>query len=203
MLTFRRNILSGLLFLAPSLLFAAPQTYSLSGFHAKNQIAFFSKATVEDFEGTASDVAGSVAVDFSKPNLNLRAVVSVPVHSMSTGLTLKDTHMKSREWLDAEHYPVIQFTLLPATKQKVVRKGNDEWVIQSVGEFTLKGQSKQITVPVVLKKNGDDILIKGQFLVPIQEFGIRGPTATRIIGLKVSSDVKVTFKLVGKTEKGW
>jgi polyisoprenoid-binding protein YceI len=187
----------------PYFLYAAPQVYEFSGQNGKKQIVFYSKATVEDFDGTASEVTGTLSVDFSKSNLALSGAIGIPVSSMNTGMSMRDTHMMSRDWLDAETYPSIQFVLSLAVAQKVISKKDGEWQVEAVGDFKLKGRSKKMTVPTTIKKKGEDVLVSGEFVVPLREFGIYGPTAMKMLGLRVANDVRVVFKLVGKSGPGW
>ncbi len=190
-------------FSLPFLLQAAPQVYEFSGQNGKKQITFYSKATVEDFDGTASEVTGTLSVDFSKPKLALSGAIGIPVSSMNTGMAMRDTHMMSRDWLDAETYPSIQFVLSSAATQKVVSRKEGEWKMEVSGDFKLKGRSRKMTVPTVIKKKGDDVWVSGEFVVPLREFGIYGPTAMRMLGLRVANEVRVVFKLVGKSGPAW
>ncbi len=182
-------------------------TFGLAGKNATNQITFYSKAPVEDFEGVAEELSGAVTLDFSKPNFNLEGWVSVPVASMNTGMAMRDQHMRSADWLNAEKYPVIQFTLAAAPEQTVKKKGENQWVLNAVGQFHLKGHEKKMIVPLTLTKGisrgEEQISVVGRFNVSLKEFGITGPRALNIIGARVGDEVVVKFKIVGKKEKEW
>lgn len=182
----------------PALLSARSQAYKFSDQNGKNQILFYSKASLEDFEGTAASFSGTARIDFKKPNLDLSGGVTVVVASLQTGLAMRDTHMRSQDWLDADHYPTLQFELKSSGVQLVVKKNADEFRATSEGLFQLKNKQKLIRVPITIQKKGDTILVSGDFTVPIEDFGIHGPPAMKILGLRVSPNVQVRFKLVGK-----
>jgi polyisoprenoid-binding protein YceI len=182
---------------------AAPQTYEFTGHANKNQIQFISKSVVEDFEGTASQFHGNLTLDSSKPGLALRGIISVAVDSMQTGISLRDTHLRSRDWMDSSRYPALRFEIDPAARNKAVQKSPNEWSTVIEGTLTIKGRSKKIQVPVSLKLAGEELTVKGAFSVPLEDFGIHGPSAMKIIGVKVSPNVQVVLKLVGQREKPW
>lgn len=178
-------------------------TYSFSEKNAKDQIGFRSKATVEDFDGKATQLNGAMTIDPENPALSLTATINVPVQSMTTELEMRDKHMKSSEWLDAEKFPGIQFTLLSSKDLSVKKIAPQEWEAKVKGNFELKGQSKEIEVPVKIKIEKEKIFISGSFFVHLSDYGIHGPAALKMIGLKVSNDVQVMLKLVGVLDAGW
>lgn len=189
--------------LLPVVAQASPQTYNLSSANGRRQITFESKAPVEYIDGTAEDVGGSVTADFDRAELGLNASVSVPVASMRTGVDQRDEHLRSSEWLDAQRYPAILFDLDPVHSKKMARKGADVWAGTVEGNFQLKGVTQKISVPVTIKREADRLLVDGRFPVKLSDFNIHGPIAMRMIGMKVSETVQVSFHLVGVRDKGW
>jgi polyisoprenoid-binding protein YceI len=186
---------------------AKPITYSMGDINGEKQIIFESKAPTEYIEGVAEGVAGVVTLDTTKPGLDLKATLSVPVASMQTGIVQRDEHLRSSEWLDADRYPIIRFDLSPLGRKNVVKKGDNVWFVNTVGSFSLKGVSRKISVPVTLKKERsgdvDKLFISGRFSLKLADYNIHGPFAIKMIGIKVSPDVSINLKLVGTAEKGW
>lgn len=194
--------LSLLVLMAPAAQ-ASPQTYNFGSANGRRQIVFESKAPVEYIEGTADQVGGTVTADFDQPGLGLKASVSVPVASMRTGVDQRDEHLRSSEWLDAERYPAILFDLDPAHPRKMAAKGANTWAGTVDGNFQLKGITQKIAVPVTIKRDGEQLLVDGRFPVKLSDYNIHGPLAMRMIGMKVSETVQVSFHLVGVRDKGW
>lgn len=202
-MTFRRFPLF-LLLLMPAAAQARPLTFNLDGANAKKQILFESKAPVEYIEGEAEQVGGMINVDFERPGLALRASISVPVASMRTGMDKRDEHLRSPEWLNAERYPAIKFDLEPVDPKKLSARGKNAWAGNVAGTFTLKGVTKRISVPVKISREGDEkIVVEGRFPVRLSDHNVHGPVTMRVIGMKVSETVQVSFKLVGIKDKGW
>ena len=178
-------------------------TFTLSDANGKNQIKFESQAPVEYIEGTADGIAGTIVMDPAKPNLALRADVSVPVNQMRTGNDMRDEHMRSDAWLNADKYPGIKFELNPVSKTAIVKKADGYWIVKADGMFTLKGVTKPVMVPIVLKQIGKKIIATGRFSVHLEDYGVNGPIGIKMIGMKVSPDVQVSLNLVGVEDPGW
>jgi len=162
---------------------------------------------LEGFEGVVNEFDGTASVDFAQNNLELKGLINLPVMAMSTGITLRDVHMRSKDWLNEDRYSHIRFELEEGWKQRVKKKGRDKWFVLAQGRFTLKGRSKDIEIPLTFERKktekGETLYIKGSFVVTLAEYGIRGPTAMKMIGAKVSPYIKVTIKLVGHDIAGF
>lgn len=193
-----------LLLIAPAVVCARSRTYNLDGRNGKRQVTFESKAPVEYIEGEAEEVSGMISVDFERPDLGLRASISVPVDSMRTGMDQRDEHLRSREWLNAQAHPAIRFELDPSRAGKLKPRGKAAWAGTVEGTFFLKGVTKKISVPVTITRDGEErLIVEGRFSVRLADHNVRGPITMRIIGMKVSEIVQVSFRLVGVKDKGW
>jgi polyisoprenoid-binding protein YceI len=171
--------------------------FSESG--GRKQIRFISQAPIEAIEGVANRFSGYVSFDTAQAGLGLKSTINVPANALDTGMALRNSHLYGRDWLNAQQYPNIQFTLA-STPQKVTKKGQDTWVVNAVGTFTMKGRSKKITVPVTMQRLSDNKLsVKSRFSIKLSDFGIHGPSAMNYIGVKVANDVNLEINLVGTT----
>lgn len=186
---------------------AAPITYNLSERHGKKQIVFESKAPLEYIEGRVDRIEGQVVVDTSRPDLGLTGSVHIPVEAMDTGHGQRNEHLKSAEWMNASIYPALRFVLDPMVSGDVIKKSDRKWFVQAKGNFSMKGQSKKISVPVTLElktEGGEEkVTLQGRFSLKLSDFGIRGPSAVRMMGVRVSETVDIDLKLVGLADKGW
>jgi polyisoprenoid-binding protein YceI len=185
---------------------AAPVVYDVSKPPQKSEVVFTSKALTESFDGRAEDLQGSVTLDFSKPDLAMAGKFAVRVDSLRTGISLRDKHLLSRDWFDAERYSLIQFELDPRAALQVEKKGSHQWHFNARGVLTIKGISKNVEIPVILtrdKKDLETITIKAQFPVSLEDHGIRGPAGLRMIGARVSPHVNVRLMLRGKSQPSW
>lgn len=196
------------LFLGLSLLFlywmglsAAPIQYRLDERNGRQQVRFLSEAPMETIDGSAREFSGNVAIDYEKNDFGLEGSVVIPVDSLETGLALRDEHLRSDDWLDADRYPTITFQLTPAREQTVKKVGANRWFLKVIGIYSMKGKSKRLTIPIELErirgKKNEKIMLKGRFPVKLADHGVFGPRAMRMIGAKVSPEVQVSVKLVG------
>lgn len=81
--------------------------------------------------------------------------VSIDVNSISSGFEALDTHLKSADFLDVEKFPKATF------KSTSIKKTGDE-TADIVGDFTLHGVTKSITLNATLTHLGDHPV--GKFL---------------------------------------
>ena len=79
-----------------------------------SQVQFTSDAPLETINGVSSTARGWVKVD---PNdlASTKAQIMVPVASLRTGVDLKDEHLRSDTWLDANRYPFAKFVVTGVT----------------------------------------------------------------------------------------
>jgi len=178
-----------------------PQTFAVSDDVGVNQITFTSSAPLEEIHGTASGVSGSVRFNPQAPD-SLSGSISVDVRSMRTGISKRDGHLMSDDWLDADQFPTITFGLkrldgissTGGTGTQAPLKGS------AVGDFTLHGVTKSIVIPIEAtflvespatrkRASGDLLLIKASFQIALADFDVSG--ARGIVGKRVGKTIEV------------
>jgi len=103
------------------------------------------------FEGT---------VNFDPENIEAASFdVTINVSSIETGYDLRNEHMVSADWFDAEQFPTMHFVTT-----SVERTG--ETTTRMVGDFTLKGVTRPVTLDVELIGEG-----RHPFSPQVQIFG--------------------------------
>ena len=98
-------------------------------------------------------------------------------------------HMFGPEELDVEHYPEVRI-------QSVKLTGPD-WGPDATIRVTLHGTMRDLTVPIALTHEGDDLVATGSFQILQSEFGIK-PHALLGGGLSVADLVRVRFRIVAR-----
>lgn len=162
----------------------------------KSSVSFISDAE-EQIIGTVvfganQNQVGKVSVDNAKGTGT--ANFTLQVADMRTGNNMRDEHMRSANWLDAEKFPTIQIK-----DAKLTRKKPTVWELS--GTFVFHGVEKPIAVlanvryfenfPPGLKKVAR---VKGEFSVDITQHGINNAT----VGSPAMAKVwKVQFALFG------
>jgi polyisoprenoid-binding protein YceI len=181
--------------------------------NSRNAASFTSEAPLESIVGTSSQVVGYVAFDPADPTKGGKGVVAVPVASINTGIPLRDEHMRSPGWLDAEKHPHIRFDIESAKEvKKIASKGGaDTYDLVLVGTLHLHGKKKGMEIPArisYLKESektkafapGDLLRGTATFDIHLADFGITGPAGMNIIGSKVGEtpSIQVHFTASSK-----
>ncbi len=173
----------------------------------RNTITFRSEAPLEDIIGTTNQVQGYLVFDPHSPKKGGRGEITVPVASLRTGIPLRDEHLQGPEWLDANGYPNITFTIEDVRDVKSVKKGDGFTTYEAkvLGSFTLRGVTRNIETDARLtyleesettrqKLEGDLLATRASFTVALSEFGVRGFDG--VVGSKVGSTIDIDVNVM-------
>ena len=117
----------------------------------------------KDPSGSFKTMDGTV--EFDEANIEATEFnLKIDVKSISTGNGMMNKKSQTAEWFDAAKYPFAKFK-----STKVVKKGTD---LSIIGDLTIKGITKQYTIPASFTKNGDQVTFKGTFNVNRIEFKV-------------------------------
>jgi polyisoprenoid-binding protein YceI len=190
----------------------AAETVQLNNSVGKNEIFFNSKAPGEEINGTAGNIIGSFQIDLAKLEATT-GKITVAVNSMETGISKRDQHMRSDEWLDAEKFPYIDFNIKYLTNVQWVSNdpSSGKAVInaEAVGDFYIHGVMKEIKAKITItyfhesettqkRAPGNLVLIQAEFNVPLKDFNIFG--VENILGNRVAEVVTIKANLFGNTK---
>jgi polyisoprenoid-binding protein YceI len=201
----KRHLLLGLA-LATSLA-AAPLSFDFKDPKGVNAIQFHLDSVLEPISGTASGVIGAVAFDPANPAATTGRI-TVATKSLVVSNATMTEHLHSPMWLDVAANPEIVFELTSLTN--VSTTGNTTSATAG-GKFSLKGVTKEISVPVKLthlagaygkrlnkpELGGDLLVIRGEFTINRGDYGIQ-PGKNED---KVNPEVKLTLAIVGGAPK--
>ena len=86
----------------------------------------------------------AVDLDYDPENPEKSSVaVRIYVASLDTGNEKRDNHLRSADWFEAEKYPYMTF------ESTEVRKNGDNGLVAR-GTLTIKGESKEVELPITL-----------------------------------------------------
>jgi polyisoprenoid-binding protein YceI len=94
---------------------------------------------VATVRGRFDDVTADLELDDPDDPTTGRGTVTVKAASVNTGSEMRDNHLRSPDFFDAEKYPDIVFTL-----KSIDKAGDDKFNV--VGDLTIKGITKEITL---------------------------------------------------------
>ena len=161
---------------------AAPETFDFKDPKNVNNIIFKLDAPLEAINGNANGISGTVTFDPQNPGATKGKIV-VASASLTVPNAMQTTHMRGKMWLDAENHPEITFE---ARDLSNVKTDGDKTTAEVAGTFTLKGVSKDLTIPVEFsylkdklgarlggKQNGDLLVIRANFSIKRRDFAIQ------------------------------
>jgi polyisoprenoid-binding protein YceI len=184
---------------------AAPQTFDFKDPKGINNAGFKLDAPLEAINGSASDISGTVTFDPENPGATKGKII-VATASLMLPNPMQKQHMLSDKWLDATKYPEISFE---SKEFKNVRTAGDTTTADVTGTFTLKGVSKELTVPVKLtylkdklgqrvpNQKGDLLVIRASFTIKRSDFNINPGQFED----KVSDTIELTLSIAGASPK--
>lgn len=172
---------------------ASPSAFRVS--EEASRVLFQSEARLETFNGVAEKVRGEIRLDPA----NLEGAsgrVSVDVRSMKTGIKLRDEHLQSSNWLDAERYPEIVFTLDRISGASALRD-KEEVSLRLEGKFSLHGVTKPMKVDAKARYDAakNEVAFLTRFKVKLEDHGISIPT---LVALKVAREITIRATIVAR-----
>ena len=185
--------------------FAEPQTFDFKDPKGINNAGFKLDAPLESINGSASGVSGTVTFDSENPGATSGKIV-VATSSLMVPNSMQREHMLSATWLDAAKFPEISFD---SKEFKNVKTDGDNTMADVTGTFTLKGISKELTVPVKMTymkdkladrvpgQKGDLLVIRASFSIKRGDFNINPGQYDD----KVSETIELTLSIAGASAK--
>jgi len=183
------------------IVFAAPQTFDFKDPKGINNAGFKLDAPLEAINGNASGVSGTVTFDPENPGATKGKIV-VATGSLMLPNPMQKQHMLSDKWLDVAKFPEICFE---SKEFKNVKTTGDTTMADVTGTFTLKGVSKELTVPVKLtylkdklgervpNQKGDLLVVRASFTIKRGDFNINPGQYED----KVSDTIEITLSIAG------
>jgi polyisoprenoid-binding protein YceI len=184
---------------------AAPQTFDFKDPKNGNNVAFKLVAPKETIQGNANGISGTVTFDPEQPAA-IKGKIIVAAKSLTVPNGMMKQHLHSGTWIDVAKFPEITFEV---KELKNVKTEGEKISADVVGNFTLKGVSKEITAPATLTylkdklgdrfpgKKGDLLVIRSTFNVQRSDFNVNAHNNED----KVADKIELTLGAAGAAEK--
>jgi polyisoprenoid-binding protein YceI len=133
------------------------------------------------------------SLTFTSPDVTTAVLdIKIQAASVDTGSGMKNGKLKSADFFDVEHNPLITFK-----STKVVQTGPDTFEVD--GDFTIRGvtKSEKLTLTVSGKGTGSGT-IKGTMAFDRKQYGMN----SGIPLIKIADRVEVDIALTGKRVSG-
>ena len=145
-----------------------------------SEVTFHATSRLMNADGRFHRVAGEVVVDPSDP-VTARISLSIEAASIDTGIGMRDNHLRSPDFFDAQRFPTITFESL-----RVEATGRRATV---TGRLTLHGVTREIAVPVDIALSEVAMVASGEFVLNRGDYGMTYNSFLNPIG----NEVRVSF----------
>lgn len=152
---------------------------------AQSQIQFTSRQMGVPVDGSFRKFDAQVAFDPKKPEA-ARIGLTIDLGSISLGAAESESEVVKPAWFNVAKFPQASF-------QSTAVKAGGGGKFDVAGKLTIKGNARDVVVPVVLAQAGGTTTATGQFTIKRNDFKIgEGEWADTSM---VANDVIVKFKL--------
>ena len=158
------------------------KTYDFKDPKGVNNVSFLLDAPLESISGNAKGVSGIVTFDSANPKA-VSGTIKIETGSLTATNNKLQEHMLGEAWLDAASHPEITFVAKSVSKLEELKDG---FKAQLTGDFTLKGVTKELTVPVTFTHlpdmlgkrsngamEGDLLVLRSTFTINRSDYGIK------------------------------
>jgi len=174
--------------LSPRIRAQGPPVFEIKPVDSK--VTFFVKSNVA-LEGNFKK--WDATLTFTSPELSTGVLdVQIQAVSVNTGSGMKDGKLKSKDFFNVEHDPLITFK-----STKIIQTGPDTFEVD--GDFTIRGVTKpeKLTLTLTGKGTGSGE-VKGTMAFDRKDYGLNGS----IPFIKIADRVEVTVDLHAKRVSG-
>jgi polyisoprenoid-binding protein YceI len=118
----------------------AADTYTIDPAHTR--VGFSARHFgISNVKGIFREFTGTLVLD---GEVLKEATATIQVQSIATGVAQRDNHLRTADFFDATNYPTINF------KTKRIEKQGKDFTM--VADFTMRGVTKELRLPVTLSK---------------------------------------------------
>jgi polyisoprenoid-binding protein YceI len=183
----------------------APQNFDFKDPKGVNNVVFKLDAPLESINGTANGISGTVTFDPANPAATKGKIV-IATSSMHVGNPTMKGHLHGKDWMDVASYPEITFE---TTEVKRAATADNSTVADVAGKLTIKGMTKDVTVPVKFtylkdrlkdrfpRFQGDLLVLRANFKVKRSDFGINAGKSEE----KVADEIDLSLSLAGMSPR--
>ena len=174
-----------------------------------NSVQFLVDSPLEPILGVAAGVSGKIKFDPRKPEKTVGSIL-VEAKSVHVPNGRMKTKLHTEQWLDSEGHPTIEFRVKKVKKVKKVKGKKGVIEVSAVGDFTCKGITKELTVPVQISylkgrlpdrgprnMKGDLLVVRSTFVIKRTDFSI-SPEMNKEV---VADEIEVRLAVVGYHKK--
>ncbi len=175
-----------ILLLSSSTRAAPSQAIDLGQAQTSVEFLAIGKPSLLKIKGSGGKILGQVKLE----NGQITGRLNVSLDSISTGISLRDQHMKEK-YLETGKFPeaVLEITELSLDPNFLVVGDAKKAEVPFKGKLILHGTEKLITGSSKIESLKDSLSVRANFKTSISEFNIAVPS---YLGIKVADEVEIT-----------
>ncbi len=107
--------------------------------------------------GSFSGFAGNLTFDPAKPAQS-KLVATIETATLSTGIGMRDNHLRKTDYFDVDTYPRISLTSVTLEKKA-------DMAYSGIFDLTIKATTRRVTIPFTFTQTGSTGQFLGQFML--------------------------------------
>ncbi|HEX3073870.1 MAG TPA: YceI family protein [Ignavibacteriales bacterium] len=150
----------------------------------KNSVKFISDAPIEDFEGVTDNIDGYLIYEGEDVANGSSLYFETDLRTIDTGIGLRNRHMREN-YLETDKYPMAQYK---GKITKAVKKPNGEYEVETDGEMTIHGVTRNMKSKGTIINQGDGLKIRTNFPIKLSDYKIDIP---QVMFMKINEEMKL------------
>lgn len=158
-----------------------------------NAVSFLLDSELEPIRGIGWGVHGAVHYDPATPETISGALV-VDADTIETTNKRMTQYLHGKDWLNVREFKEVTFKFKSA---KDIKKQGDTVSMTATGDFTCRGVTREITVPVsatylkgrlgerIQDKKGDLLVLRSTFVINRKDYGIKEEYGPQLVAEKI------------------
>ena len=170
---------------------AGATTWELDPAHTHVEFAV-KHMMIATVKGKFTEVSGTITLDDGAPEKS-SVEATLGAASIDTRVGQRDTHLRSADFLDAEHFPAITFR-----STRVEPQGDGK--ARVTGDLTIRGVTRPLTLDVTEEGRGKDpwggerVGFSATGKLDRRDFGLNWNQALEAGGVLVGNEVRITIE---------
>lgn len=169
------------------------QTYSLN--NNSSILEVHGTSSIHDWHVDAQEQSGRIVITNADELAISTLSFSVQAESLKSGKSSMDKN--TYKALKTDDYKAIDFKL--NSIKQVEKLTEQSFKVTALGDLTVSGVTKIISLDITVKLTGTKVLIEGEKSILMTDYGIKPPKA--LLGtIKTGSKINIIFKTVFETK---
>ena len=127
------------------------------------------------------------------------ANLSVDLTTLASNESMRDGQL-GRQGVQTDQFPTATFVLTQPIELGSIPAEGTPISVTAVGDLTLHGVTKNVSIPMTAVQQGDIIGVSGSLTFPWGDFGMTQPTSMKVVSL--AADVTMEFQAFFRHDTG-